>query len=179
MKAMGLDRRYVIAMRGGTLLAGMLPARAATVASFGVLQGQTLVAPVLGFAVTFPAGYRIELNEDNVTGSVISGKMALRFDAVQLNSSQSLREYMASGWIAGVGPSTIESFLIHGISAVRAVARNEGWTFRVFLIRFGPAVYRLVFSTPALTPQLDHAFGASADSFRRLTDAEIARATAR
>ncbi|OYY61191.1 MAG: Zn-dependent protease, partial [Rhizobiales bacterium 35-66-30] len=53
-----------------------------------------------------------------------------------------------------------------------AVARGEQWSFRMFAIRFGSDVYRLIFAARNLTPELDQQFRAAADTFRRVASDE-------
>jgi predicted Zn-dependent protease len=62
---------------------------------------------------------------------------------------------------------------INGFPAATAVARGQQWSFRLYAIRFGSDVYRLVFAAREITPQNDQAFRAAADTFRRVGTEEI------
>ncbi|MPT24755.1 MAG: Zn-dependent protease, partial [Starkeya sp.] len=42
-------------------------------------------------------------------------------------------------------------------------------SFRMFAIRFGSDVYRLIFAARELTPELDRAFREAAETFRRVS----------
>ncbi|OYX63507.1 MAG: Zn-dependent protease, partial [Rhizobiales bacterium 32-66-11] len=48
----------------------------------------------------------------------------------------------------------------------------EQWSFRMFAIRFGSDVYRLIFAARTLTPDLDRQFRAAAETFRRVASDE-------
>src|SRR5262249_28465545 len=97
-----------------------------------------------------------------------SGKEALRLDAVRVPAGQSLSDYVASGWLDGVDRSTVEALTINGFVAATGVARGDQWSFRLYVIRFGTDAYRLAFAARALSPALDAAFRAAADTFRRV-----------
>lgn len=68
--------------------------------------------------------------------------------------------------------NTVESLTVNGFSAATAVARGDQWSFRMFAIRFGSDVYRLIFAARELTPELDRQFRAAADTFRRVSSGE-------
>ncbi len=57
-------------------------------------------------------------------------------------------------------------------TAATAVARGEQWSFRMFAIRFGSDVYRLIFAARNLTPELDKQFRAPPRTFRRVASDE-------
>src|SRR5690606_5628879 len=97
-----------------------------------------------------------------------SGKEALRLDAVRIPAEQSLPQFLASGWIDGIDPGSIEALTINGFPAATALARGEQWSFRLFAIRFGADVYRLAFAAREFNPTIDAAFRVSAETFRRV-----------
>ncbi len=66
----------------------------------------------------------------------------------------------------------MESLTVNGFTAATAVARGEQWSFRMFAIRFGSDVYRLIFAARNLTPDLDRQFRAAAETFRRVASDE-------
>ena len=59
------------------------------------------------------------------------------------------------------------------MQAATAVSKGDQWTFRLFVVRFGSDVYRFIFATKQMTPEIDHGFEDSVASFRRMTSAEI------
>lgn len=135
----------------------------------GLIRGRRFFHPKLGFTFTAPEGFALENTSQAVLGADPSGAEALRLDAVRVTGDQSLAQYLSSGWIEGVEISSVESFVLNGFPAATAVARGEQWSFRMFAIRFGSDVYRLIFAARDLTPELDKQFRASAETFRRVS----------
>ncbi len=76
----------------------------------GSIRGSTFIHPRLGFVFSAPDGFVLENSSQAVLGVKAGGLEALRLDSVRLNSSMSLQSYLASGWIDGLLPSTIEFF---------------------------------------------------------------------
>lgn len=135
----------------------------------GFVRGRRFFHPKLGFTFTAPEGFTLENTSQAVLGASASGREALRLDAVRVAGDQSLAQYLSSGWIEGVEISTVESLVLNGFPAATAVARGEQWSFRMFAIRFGSDVYRLIFAARELTPELDKQFREAAETFRRVS----------
>lgn len=135
----------------------------------GFVRGRRFFHPKLGFTFTAPEGFTLENTSQAVLGASSSGREALRLDAVRVAGDQSLAQYLSSGWIEGVEISTVESLVLNGFPAATAVARGEQWSFRMFAIRFGSDVYRLIFAARQLTPELDRSFREAAETFRRVS----------
>ena len=135
----------------------------------GFIRGSRFFHPKLGFTFTAPQGFTLENTSQAVLGASSSGREALRLDAVRVAGDQSLGQYLSSGWIDGVEISSVESLVLNGFPAATAVARGEQWSFRMFAIRFGSDVYRLIFAARDLTPELDRQFRAAAETFRRVS----------
>lgn len=133
----------------------------------GFVRGRNFLHPNLGFAFTAPNGFALENTPQAVLGATPAGREALRLDAVRVNESQSLPDYIR-GWVEGIDPATIETFQINGFEAATATARGEQWAFRLYAIRFGGEVYRIAFAARDLTPQLEASFREAASSFRRV-----------
>lgn len=138
----------------------------------GFVRGRKFFHPKLGFTFLAPEGFTLENTSQAVLGANGSGTEALRLDAVRVSGDQSLGQYLASGWIDGVEVNSVESLSVNGFSAATAVARGEQWSFRMFAIRFGSDVYRLIFAARNLTPDLDKQFRAAAETFRRVSTDE-------
>lgn len=138
----------------------------------GFVRGRKFFHPKLGFTFLAPEGFTLENTSQAVLGANASGTEALRLDAVRVSSDQSLGQYLASGWIDGVEVNSVESLSVNGFSAATAVARGEQWSFRMFAIRFGSDVYRLIFAARNLTPDLDKQFRVAAETFRRVSSDE-------
>ncbi len=138
----------------------------------GFVRGRKFFHPKLGFTFSAPEGFSLENTSQAVLGASQSGREALRLDAVRVNPDQSLAQYLSSGWIEGVEINTVETLTVNGFSAATAIARGEQWSFRMFAIRFGSDVYRLIFAARQLTPELDKQFRAAAETFRRVSSGE-------
>ncbi len=138
----------------------------------GFVRGRTFLHPNLGFAFTAPEGFALENTPQAVLGATTAGREALRLDAVRVEESQTLPEYIAKGWVEGINPSTIETFQINGFEAATATARGEQWSFRLYAVRYGADVYRIAFAARELTPQLEASFREAAMSFRRVPPEE-------
>ncbi len=135
----------------------------------GFVRGRKFLHANLGFTFMAPEGFSLENTPQAVLGATANGKHALRLDAVRLPASLSLNNYVATGWIDGIDPSSVETLNINGFAAATAVARGEQWSFRLFAIRFGSDVYRLAFAARDMTPAGDASFRNAAESFRRLS----------
>ncbi len=138
----------------------------------GFVRGKKFFHPKLGFTFSAPDGFSLENTSQAVLGATQSGREALRLDAVRVSADQSLGQYLASGWIDGVEINTVETLTINGFSAATAIARGDQWSFRMFAIRFGSDVYRLIFAARELTPDIDRQFRAAAATFRRVSSTE-------
>ena len=138
----------------------------------GFVRGRKFLHPKLGFTFTAPEGFSLENTSQAVLGATQTGREALRLDAVRIPADQSLGQYLSSGWIDGVEINTVESLTVNGFSAATAVARGDQWSFRMFAIRFGSDVYRLIIAAREQTPELDKQFRAAADTFRRVSSGE-------
>uniref|UniRef100_UPI00372D7A19 M48 family metalloprotease n=1 Tax=Xanthobacter cornucopiae TaxID=3119924 RepID=UPI00372D7A19 len=138
----------------------------------GFVRGRKFFHPKLGFTFTAPEGFSLENTSQAVLGATGSGREALRLDAVRVTPDQSLAQYLSSGWIDGVEVNTVETLTVNGFTAATAIARGDQWSFRMFAIRFGSDVYRLIFAARELTPELDQRFRAAASTFRRVSSGE-------
>ncbi|MGH6677292.1 MAG: M48 family metalloprotease, partial [Xanthobacteraceae bacterium] len=84
-----------------------------------------------------------------------------------------LARYIASGWIDGLLPSSVESIDVNDMPAVIASARAGEWNFRIAVIRFDEHhVYRVIFAIRNLNDEAEKRFRASIDTFRHLTPEE-------
>ena len=102
------------------------------------------------------------------------GKVAMRFDGVEVPEAMSLPDYLASGWVKGLIPDSVRSMEVNGAPASTASAISDGWSFRIAVVRAGSRVYRFIFATASPTGAFETGFMATVKSFRRLTPAQIA-----
>jgi len=138
----------------------------------GYVRGRSFLHPNLGFTFTAPEGFSLENTSQAVLGATSSGKEALRLDAVRVPATTPLASYLASGWIDGVDQGSVQSININGFPAATAIARGDQWSFRLYAIRYGSDVYRLVFAAREIPPTRDQFYRSAADTFRRVGEDE-------
>jgi predicted Zn-dependent protease len=137
--------------------------------SEGFARGRHFLHPKLGFTFIAPPGFTLDNTAQAVLGLKDGGGEALRLDVVSVPAEQSLPDYLRSGWMENVDPTSVEEFSVNGFSAATATAGGGNWSFRIFAVRFGSDVYRFIFAAKARTAQVDHAFRESIMTFRRMT----------
>jgi len=137
----------------------------------GYVRGLTFLHPKLGVSFSVPEGFVIDNSAAAVTAAG-PGDIAVRFDAVSIDRRLSLADYVRSGWVAGLDPSTIRAVTINGNEAVTARARADQWQFDVTVVRASGSVFRLLTAAPASSTALDATAAAVGGSFRILTPAE-------
>jgi len=143
-------------------------------AAQGFVRNGVFSHPRLGLTFRAPEGFVMENNRDSVVGVSPEGGRALRFDKVNVAAGTSLESYVGSGLIDGASATSVEVLTIGGMPAATSLSRSDGWHYRIFAMRIGSTAYRLTYAARDLTPALDAAFRASAETFRRLTPQEIA-----
>lgn len=139
----------------------------------GYVRGLTFLHPNLGIRFSVPKRFQI----DNTAQAVLAtgpGDIAIRFDGVTDKRRTSLTNYIASGWVSGLQPSTIRPLKINGLDAATARASAGKWDFDVTVIRVNNRIYRLLTAAPKGSPNLELAAGIVRDSFRKMSASEIA-----
>ncbi|MCX7311356.1 MAG: M48 family metalloprotease [Alphaproteobacteria bacterium] len=144
--------------------------------SEGFVRGRRFLHPKLGFTFTAPDGFQLDNTAQAVFGVKDSGAQALRLDVAQVPADQPLPEYLKSGWIENIDEKSIEEMQAGGFPAATATAKGEQWTFRLYVVRFGSDVYRIIFAAKNRTEAVDKSFRDSIATFRRMTVQEIAGA---
>jgi predicted Zn-dependent protease len=137
--------------------------------SEGFVRGRRFLHSKLGFTFVAPPGFTLENTAQAVLGIKDGGNEALRFDVVQVPAKQSLPDYLNSGWMDNVDPKSIEQFIVNGFPAAGATATGNGWSFRLYAVRFGSDVYRFIFAAKQRSRVTDKAFRESLNTFRRMT----------
>jgi predicted Zn-dependent protease len=140
--------------------------------SEGLVRGRRFLHPRLGFTFTAPEGFTLDNTAQAILGVKEGGGEALRLDVVRVPIEQTLADYLGSGWIENVDAKSIDSYPINGFPAATAIAKGDQWTFRLFAVRFGSDVYRFIFATKHMTPEIDRSFRDSVATFRRMSLAE-------
>jgi predicted Zn-dependent protease len=140
--------------------------------SEGLVRGRHFLHPRLGFTFVAPEGFTLDNTAQAILGVKEGGGEALRLDVVRVPTEQSLTDYVNSGWIENVDGKSIESVTLNGFPAATASAKGDQWAFRLFAVRFGSDVYRFIFATKHMTPEIDRAFRDCVATFRRMSIAE-------
>lgn len=140
--------------------------------SDGFVRGRRFTHPKLGFTFTAPAGFELENVASAVFGVKDGGAQAMRLDVARVPPDQALDDYLRSGWIQNVDTASVRALTLNGLPAATATAQGEGWTFRLYAIRFGEDVYRFIFAARQKSDAIDRSFAGSVETFRRITPAE-------
>jgi predicted Zn-dependent protease len=136
--------------------------------SEGFVRGRRFLHPKLSFTFLAPPGFTLDNTSQAVLG-LNGGDEAMRIDVVSVPAEQSLPAYLKSGWMEKVDPTSVEEFSVNGFPAATATATGDGWSFRLFAVRFGSDVYRFIFAAKNRTAQVDRSFRESIATFRRMS----------
>lgn len=139
----------------------------------GVVRGRQFFHPKLRFAMSAPEGFVLENTAQAVLGVTAGAKEAFRLDSTRVDQGKSLAVLLAENPIESIGVTDIREVQINQLPAATGLAKGADWTFRVFLIRSGDIVYRLIFAAQGLAAPQDQRFIDAAQSFRRMTDDEV------
>ncbi len=90
----------------------------------GYVRGNTFLHPRLGISFSVPPGFVIDNSAAAVTATG-PGELAVRFDGVTLNPRTQLTDYIRSGWVAGLDPSSIRTLTINGNEAAYSARRSR------------------------------------------------------
>jgi predicted Zn-dependent protease len=140
--------------------------------SEGFVRGRKFLHAKLGFAFTAPEGFVLDNTAQAVLGVKEGGGQALRLDVVAVPAEMKLSDYLTSGWIENIDPKSINELTINGFPMATATAKGDQWSFRLYAVRFGSEVYRFIFASKKMTPDVDRIFRESVSTFRRMTLAE-------
>ncbi|TCR90115.1 putative Zn-dependent protease [Rhizobium sp. BK376] len=139
----------------------------------GYVRGQTFLHGGLGIRFDVPPDFRI----DNKVEAVLAtgpGDIAIRFDGVADTDNQTLTNYISSGWVTGLDPSTIKPLTVNGMEAVTAHASADRWDFDVTVIRDKAQIFRFLTAVPKGSPALEQTADVLRASFRHMTPDEAA-----
>ncbi len=136
--------------------------------SEGFVRGRRFLHSKLGFTFLAPPGFVLDNTAQAVLG-LKGGNEAMRLDVVSVPAEQSLSDYLKSGWMEKVDPSSVEEFAVNGFPAATATATGDDWSFRLFAVRFGSDVYRFIFAAKDRTAQVDRSFRELIATFRRMS----------
>ena len=134
--------------------------------SGGIIRERQFIHPRFDFSFTAPAFIKLDNTTEALLGLDPNGTTAMRFDII--HSDQSPAVSLSKGWIENVKIDQIEETLITGLNSATGVGANSEWSFRFAAIQKGSDLFRIIFATKALTPELDRQFLESIKSFRSL-----------
>jgi len=137
--------------------------------SEGFVRGRRFVHPKLGFTFSAPPGFSLDNTAEAVLGLKDGGGQALRLDVVSVPPGQTLGAYLTSGWMENVDKASVQETAINGFPAATATAAGEGWSFRLYAVRYGSDVYRFIFAARERTREADRSFRESVSTFRRMS----------
>ena len=137
--------------------------------SEGFVRGRRFVHPKLGFTFSAPPGFSLDNTAEAVLGLKDGGGAAMRLDVVSVPAGQTLGAYLNSGWMENVDAGSIEDVTVNGFPAATATASGDGWSFRLYAIRYGSDVYRFIYAARERTPETDRSFQESVSTFRRMS----------
>lgn len=139
----------------------------------GYVRGRSFFHAGLGVGFTVPEGFILDNTADAVLATGGEGT-ALRFDAVEVQGSKRLEEYLTSGWVNGLDRGTVKAGLTGGLPSASAVATAKGWAFRITVIRgTGGETYRFIFANERDTAAFQRAATETVASFRQLSSREV------
>ena len=138
----------------------------------GAISGQRFIHPGLKFTFTVPTGYNLQLSNGAVVGVAGDGQ-AVRFDSAQVPPTMALSDYLKSGWIAGLDPSSVQVQSVNGIDTASGVAKTDQWNFRVEVARFNGQVYRFIFAARIDSELFARGADQTLKSFRAATPGDL------
>ena len=139
----------------------------------GYVRGQTFLHGGLGIRFDVPPDFKID-NKVEAVMATGPGDIAIRFDGVADNQNQSLTNYISSGWVTGLDPSTIQQITVNGMEAATARASADRWDFDVTVIRNNQQIFRFLTAVPKGSTALQQTADVLRASFRRMTPDEMA-----
>jgi predicted Zn-dependent protease len=140
--------------------------------SQGAIAGQRFIHPGLKFTFTVPPGYKLQMSRGAVVAVAGDGE-ALRFDSADVPDTVALSDYLKSGWIAGLQPSTVATQNVNGFDAATGVAATNQWNFRVQVVRFQGKVYRFIFAAKVDSELFARGADETIKSFRAATGGDL------
>ncbi|MFO1185435.1 MAG: M48 family metalloprotease [Bauldia sp.] len=140
----------------------------------GYVRGRSFFHAGLGVGFTVPEGFVLDNTADAVLATGGDGT-ALRFDAVDVQGSVPLEDYLTSGWVNGLDRGTVKVGLTGGLPSASAVATAKGWAFHITIVRGGGGeTYRFIFANERDSPAFQRAAAETVSSFRQLSSREVA-----
>ncbi|MET3589224.1 putative Zn-dependent protease [Bartonella silvatica] len=138
----------------------------------GFVRENQFIHPQLGITFSVPDDFIIENSAHTVWASG-PDKIAIRFDAIPRPTQISASDYVKSGWIAGLDPSSVHSITIKGLLGARARATNEQWQFDVVVVLFKKHIFRFLIGAPHQSQNFQKIAKRTIESFHLLSSSQL------
>ncbi|WP_273718723.1 MULTISPECIES: M48 family metalloprotease [Bartonella] len=158
----------------------------------GFVRGNQFIHPQWRIAFSVPNNFTIEHSAQTVWASG-PNKIAIRFDAVPCLTGMSASDYLQSGWIIGLDPSSIRLLTIQGrpnqeftrpgfthqgylgqsLLGAQARATHEQWQFDVVVILFNNYIFRFLTAAPYNSQNFAEIAKKTVQSFHPLSTSQL------
>ncbi|WP_273789304.1 M48 family metalloprotease [Bartonella sp. ML70XJBT] len=148
----------------------------------GFVRDNEFIHPKWRIAFSVPNNFTIEYSAQTVWASG-PNKIAIRFDAIPRPAGVSASDYLKSGGIIGLDPSSIHPLIIQGLShqghlsqnllGAQARATHEQWQFDVVVIPFNNHIFRFLTAAPYNSQNFAETAQKTVQSFHPLSTLEL------
>ncbi|WP_185913405.1 M48 family metalloprotease [Bartonella massiliensis] len=148
----------------------------------GFVRGNQFIHPQWRIAFSIPNNFTIEYSAHTVWASG-PNKIAIRLDAVAHPTGMSASDYLKSGWIIGLDPSSIRPITIQGylhqghlsqnLLGAQAHATHEQWQFDVVVILFNNHIFRFLTAAPYNSQNFAEIAQKTIQSFHPLSTSQL------
>ncbi|MEL6503658.1 MAG: M48 family metalloprotease [Pseudomonadota bacterium] len=143
-------------------------------ASEGFVRGQRFAHAKLAITFSVPDGFTLANKAKAVLANGPS-QQALRFDAVPRSGGQAAADYLKSGWVNGLDESSVSAGKVNGLPMATGRAAAGDWQFALTVVATKKRFYRFILAAPRSATGVERTAKAIRDSFRSLSQAEVAR----
>ncbi|WP_175868557.1 M48 family metalloprotease [Bartonella gabonensis] len=148
----------------------------------GFVRGNEFIHPQWRIVFSVPNNFTIEHSAQTVWASG-PDKIAIRFDAIPHPARISASDYLKSGCIIGLDPSSIRPLTIQGLPhqgklgpnllGAQAHAIHEQWQFDVVVILFNNHIFRFLTASPHNSQNFAEIAQKTVQSFHPLSTLEL------
>jgi predicted Zn-dependent protease len=136
----------------------------------GLINGRHFYHPRLDFTFDAPDAFLLENSPQAVIGVNGDREQSMRLDTIVGTSAEAA---LKAGWIEGATLDAIAPLDVSGFTAFTTTAKDREWQYRLAAIEKDGKIFRMIFATLMLTPDLDQKFMDSIRSFRNLRPDEL------
>ena len=139
----------------------------------GYVRGNTFSHSKLNVTFRVPDNFELTNRAEAVLASG-PNETALRFDAVSAKGYPGASRYIASGWVNGLLPQSVQPAEINGMEAATALAVAGDWQFAVTVIAWKNRYFRFILAAPKANTNVAQLSSGIVQTFRKMTAAEKA-----